>query len=256
MTHSLKSMLLTATTAVALSGGLLALDSKPAQACGAEPTIGEVCYFSYDWCPNLYLPADGRSMAVNGYQALYSLIGTLYGSGTGPSGTTFNLPDLRGRTALGTGQGPGLSYIQIAQKRGQEGLVLNTAQVPLVTHTHTATFTGTGGGGSTPLSVTIPVATGNGNASTVTNGQTVSLSGLSIVDADGNVTYAGPYTTNTPTTQGKIVATTSGGGGGITGGTVAVAPAGANATQATPTIPPQLAQTVCIAVNGYYPNRP
>ena len=253
-----KSLFLSAAATLAMTGGFLALDSKPAQACGAEPTIGEICYFPYNWCPNYYLPADGRSVAVSNYQALYALIGFLYGPGSGSSGTTFNLPDLRGRSAIGSGQGPDLTNVIVAQKRGKENVTLTTAQTPLVPHTHAATFTGTGGGASSPLTVTVPVATGNGNASTVTANQTVGLAGLNIVDADGNVTYSGPYTATPPgsgTPQGKIVATASG-GGGITGGTVTVAAAGQAATATTPTIPPQLAVSACIAVNGYFPDRP
>jgi len=253
MQDRLKS-LLPGGAALALAIGLMAGNSKPAAACDLNAmTIGDVCVFAFDWCPREFVRMNGQTLAVREYQALFALIGYRYG---GNNADLFGVPDMRGREVVGSGQGAGLSYLPIGTKRGQEVVALSMAQTGLPPHTHTATFTGTGGGGGTPLSVSLPVATGNGNASTVTSGQTVSLAGLNIVDADGNVTYAGPYTTNTPTTQGKIVANATGGGGGITGGTVTVAPAGANPSAYTPTVPPQLGLTYCIVTNGLYPNRP
>ncbi|CAA7623867.1 Phage tail collar domain-containing protein [Magnetospirillum sp. LM-5] len=256
MLGSSKSLFLSGSAAVILAAGLMIADTNPAHACSADPVIGEVCVYAFNWCPDGFLPADGRSLQVNAYQALYSLIGNTYGP-TSP-GTAFNLPDLRGRSVIGTGQGTGLSPIQIGFKRGQESVLLTSSQVPLVAHTHQATFVGTGGGSSTPTTVTVPVGTGTGTASTVTSGQTVYLSGAAINNQNPDpVTLSGPYTTSKPTSTanlGGISAT--GGGGGITGGTVTVGPAGQAATTAVPTLPPQIGQTVCIAVNGIYPTRP
>jgi microcystin-dependent protein len=64
--------------------------------------------------------------------ALFSLIGTTFG---GDGVQTFNLPDLRGRVAVGQGPGPGLSpYVQ-GQTGGQEGVALTTQQAPAHSHT-------------------------------------------------------------------------------------------------------------------------
>ncbi len=46
-----------------------------------------------------WLICDGRSVAEADYDALFQVIGTTYGSGTGSN--AFNLPDLRGRLPLG-----------------------------------------------------------------------------------------------------------------------------------------------------------
>ena len=48
-----------ATCAVFLVGAL----PLAASACGVEAYVGEVCTFSFDWCPNGFLPADGRTLA-------------------------------------------------------------------------------------------------------------------------------------------------------------------------------------------------
>ena len=51
--------------------------------------------------PSGYLICDGSAISRTTYSALFNVIGTTYGSG---DGTTFNLPDLRNRVPIGTGQ--------------------------------------------------------------------------------------------------------------------------------------------------------
>ena len=58
--------------------------------------------------------------------ALFSLLGTLYG---GNGQTTFALPDLRGRSALGAGQGPGLSSYDQGEQGGVESVTLTAQEV-------------------------------------------------------------------------------------------------------------------------------
>ena len=59
--------------------------------------------------------------------ALFSLPGTTY---DGDGVTNFALPDLRGRAAVGSGQGPGLSpYIQ-GKSTGTETVTLTVSQIP------------------------------------------------------------------------------------------------------------------------------
>lgn len=48
--------------------------------------------------PNGWLPCDGQVLPIQGYMALYSLLGTAFG---GDGVQTFQLPDLRGRTPVG-----------------------------------------------------------------------------------------------------------------------------------------------------------
>lgn len=62
--------------------------------------LGEVRLFGSNFCPAGWLPADGRLMQINQNEALYSLLGTIYG---GNGIQTFGLPDLRGRAPYGTG---------------------------------------------------------------------------------------------------------------------------------------------------------
>lgn len=255
----MRKILLPAALAMASS---LALFSTPAAACNDEAYIGTVCTFAFDWCPRNYLPADGRTLAIREYQALFALIGFRYG---GDNSSNFAIPDLRGRSVIGTGTGPGLTNIPIGAKVGQQELLLSAAQVPLQPHTHAATFTGTGGGsgGSTTVpftgTVNMPITSGGTPVSAPTSG-TVYLGGLDFNDGGSGATLTGPYNTTGPGTGAKAVGTATGTitvpNTGITGGTVAIAPASGGATQKVSTQSPGIGQTVCISVNGLYPNRP
>ena len=48
--------------------------------------------------------------------------------------TTFTLPDLRGRTPVGVGNGPGLSPVQQGQKGGSESATITVMNMP--SHNH------------------------------------------------------------------------------------------------------------------------
>ena len=65
-----------------------------------EPCLGEVMAFAGDFAPKGWAVAAGQLLPINQNQALFSLLGTMYG---GNGQTTFALPDLRGRTVIGTG---------------------------------------------------------------------------------------------------------------------------------------------------------
>jgi len=249
--------------AFAMTSGM-ALFSTPAAACNDESYIGTICTFAFDWCPRNYIPADGRTLAIREYQALFALVGFRYG---GDNANTFGIPDLRGRAAIGTGTGPGLANVALGAKVGQQELLLSAAQVPLQPHTHAATFTGTGGGsgGSTTVpftgAVSMPITAAGTPVSAPTTG-TVYLGATVFDDASSGATLKGPYNTVGPAsgTAAHAAGTASGSitvpNTGITGGTVAIAPASAGATQKVSTQSPAIGQTVCIATAGLYPNRP
>jgi microcystin-dependent protein len=96
-----------------------------------EQFIGEIAYFPYNFAPKGWLPCDGRLLPINQNQALFSLLGTTYG---GNGQTTFGLPNLNARSAVGTGQGPGLDSINLGQVGGQATVMLTKAQLPAHSH--------------------------------------------------------------------------------------------------------------------------
>lgn len=75
---------------------------------------------------------DGRALLRSAYPELFAAIGTLYGAGDGTN--SFNVPDLRGRNIVGTGQGAGLSKYNPGQKGGEETHTLNINEMP--NHAH------------------------------------------------------------------------------------------------------------------------
>ena len=80
-----------------------------------------------------WVPCDGRSLSKLKYSELYEMIGDSF-SGKNDS-DTFNIPDLRGRTILGSGDGDGsLSRRGVGEKGGSEQEILTIAQMP--SHTH------------------------------------------------------------------------------------------------------------------------
>ncbi|PHR69967.1 MAG: phage tail protein [Lutibacter sp.] len=103
------------------------------QAQGQEGFIGEVKLFAGNFAPRTWALCEGQLLAISSKTALFSIVGTMYG---GDGRTTFGLPDLRGRTAIGVGHGPGLSDIRIGQRGGLETKTLTTLQLP--NHTHNA----------------------------------------------------------------------------------------------------------------------
>ncbi len=75
---------------------------------------------------------NGQMLAINTYQALYSIIGTTYG---GDGRTTFGLPNLQSRVPVGQGQGTGLTNRVIGSFGGEEAVFLTDVTVPVHTHT-------------------------------------------------------------------------------------------------------------------------
>ncbi len=117
------------------------LGGTNAQACGGEPYLGQVCMSAANFCPKGYAEANGQLLAISSYQALFALMGTQYG---GNGTTTFAVPDLRSRSAIGWGQGAGLSPVQQGEKRGAESSKLNVTNLPSHTHgAHAVNATGT-----------------------------------------------------------------------------------------------------------------
>lgn len=102
----------------------------------SEPFIAEIVMFAGNFAPRGWAFCDGQLLAVSQNDALFSLLGTIYG---GDGRTTFGLPDLRGRAPMHAGNGPGLSPRREGQ-RGGGATVTYTAQ-NLPAHNHPGTTT-------------------------------------------------------------------------------------------------------------------
>lgn len=235
MKHRITAAVVLAAATAATTAGL----PRDAAACGTEDYIGTVCMTAASYCPANTIQAAGQILNASEYQALFSLLGNAYG---GDGRTTFGLPDLRGRSPVGTGQGPGLTNVTRGQMRGNETAQLGLAQLPQ--HTHGATFTPSGGGG------------GGGAAQVLVSaapGTTNTPSAGSFLAAPPSI---GPNAVRMYNSGGSTVPLggVSGGGGSGGGGTVTVDPTGGG--QPFAIVPPQVGILVCVVANGIYPPRP
>lgn len=57
-----------------------------------DDCIGSISTFAGNYAPRYYINCDGRALQIKDYQALFAILGTMYG---GDGKTTFNIPDLR-----------------------------------------------------------------------------------------------------------------------------------------------------------------
>jgi microcystin-dependent protein len=124
----------------------------------AEPFLSMIEAFGFNFAPQGWALCAGQTLPINQNQALFSLLGITYG---GNGTTTFNLPDLRGRIAIGFGQGSGLSPYNQGAAGGQEAHQLLVAEVPSHAHTLNATNNGQSNGTNVP-SGTVLMGSGYG----------------------------------------------------------------------------------------------
>jgi len=103
-----------------------------------EGITGEIRAFAGNFAPVNWLMCDGSLQSIDAYQVLFALLGTTYG---GDGATNFALPDLRGRLAIGQGQGVDkdsnlpLTPRIIGSKGGNEEVSLTEASMPAHAHT-------------------------------------------------------------------------------------------------------------------------
>ena len=125
----------------------------PARNLSEEPSFGDIAWFAGSYAPRGWATASGQLLSIAQNTALFSLFGTTYG---GDGRTTFALPDLRGRIAIGAGQGPGLSNRTLGQRGGQLEQSITLEQTPRHQHNEPdGDVTGTTGK-SYPISIEQP----------------------------------------------------------------------------------------------------
>jgi len=202
----------------------------PSAHAQAEPLLGQIMYVPYNFCPRGWTEASGQLLAISQNAALFSLLGTTYG---GDGRTTFQLPDLRGRTPVHEGTGPGLSNISLGEKGGSETRTLTFAQMPA--HSHTATTT-----------------VDNLEVTSVLRGSTVSADTNSPAGASLAMPKKDAYSSGSPTADmatGSVEST-------VTGGSATTTVDSTNSgTDSVPVRDPYLGLRACIALQGVFPSR-
>ena len=111
----------------------------------SSPFVAEIRMFGGNFAPRGNAFCNGQILAIPQNTALFSLLGTTYG---GDGKSTFGLPNLQGRAALGAGQGPGLSYRNLGEDGGEANVTLLTTE--MAAHNHSANADGGNGNSTSP----------------------------------------------------------------------------------------------------------
>jgi microcystin-dependent protein len=145
---------------------------------GAMP-VGGVQWSASASIPTGWLRCDGSAVLRSQYDKLFAEIGIAWGAGNGT--TTFNLPDLRGRSPMGVGTSPSLS---LGGLLGEQTHVLTASENGV--HTHLLTDPGHAHTPASPDTV-FRAAHGGGSSgyATVNAGQVITQPGATGVNGTG-----------------------------------------------------------------------
>jgi microcystin-dependent protein len=179
----------------------------------ATPLLGQLMPFAGNFAPRGWAFCQGQLLPIAQSTALFSILGTTYG---GNGTTNFALPDLRGRTPIHMGDGPGLESYDLGEQDGVESVTLNGNQ--LGNHSHA-----------------LPALAASATASLPTN--------AALAEAHG-AGRGGGFLINRYTTAATPATTLSPQGLALTGG-----------TSAHNNLQPLLVISWCIALQGIFPAR-
>lgn len=104
----------------------------------SEAFMGEIKAFGFSYAPRNFAFCNGATIGISQNTALFALLGTQFG---GNGQTTFQLPNLGGRLAIGQGQSNGTSQYVMGEVGGVEHVTLTQSQMPQHTHLAQTTVT-------------------------------------------------------------------------------------------------------------------
>ena len=183
----------------------------------ADAYIGEIEIFAFGFPPRNWAFCNGQTMAISQNQALFALLGTTFG---GDGIRTFNLPDLRGRSAMGQGAGQDLTPRTVGQTGGEEAHTLLISETPAHSHALAATALGDPANNTEIPGATVVLAKSTGKLS---NGTDLVID---LYAADANPTQA-----------------------------MAPASIGSTGGQSHTNLMPYLGLNFCICLQGLFPSR-
>jgi microcystin-dependent protein len=96
-----------------------------------EGTLAEVRMFAGNFAPRGWQLCNGQLLSIAQWTAVFALVGTTYG---GNGQTTFGMPDFRGRIAVGTGNGAGVTSVQLGEMSGFNTTTLLSINLPAHNH--------------------------------------------------------------------------------------------------------------------------
>ncbi|WP_085579653.1 phage tail protein [Thalassospira mesophila] len=207
-----------------------------------ETYMGVIWALGFQFVPRNWAYCSGALLPISQNQALFSLLGNIYG---GDARVTYGLPDLRGRTAIGSLDGPGLPHIPQGQKVGAPYHALATEELPPHSHSHTYG----GGGGGTGIDVMFEVAAQKGETQTPSAGDYLGSPGSALSLTDNLYVPANNVTSTIP--LGGV--TTTGSASGFNNNAFTIDDTGSGREFAL--YQPSQVINYCICVQGLYPAR-
>lgn len=153
----------------------------PAANLSAAMPVGAVIPYTGSSAPTGFLICDGSEIAIASYGALYAIIGTTYGSGSG----TFKIPDLRGLIPVGL-KSTDTAFDTLGETGGASTITLTGAQSGVAAHGHTFPLDGSNDGGTSGRAVN------SNGAGADTNGIVANAAAADAAEAHSNLQ---PYIT-------------------------------------------------------------
>jgi microcystin-dependent protein len=192
----------------------------------SDPFLGQIIQGGWTFVPENFASCSGQLQSISQNSALFALLGTSFG---GDGTNTFALPDLQGRSMVGTGQGSGLSSYSLGLKGGTENHSLTTNEMP--SHSHPVANNPNGFNAANVKATSQEPSTG-------------AIFGRGVDDVGSAVPEIFLPAGTTPTIAlGLNVA-----------GSLLIGAAGGNSPFSI--LSPFQAVTVCIAMQGIFPSRP
>lgn len=194
-----------------------------------EEFIAMIKLFGGNFAPRGWALCNGQIFSIAQNTALFSILGTTYG---GNGQTTFALPNLQGKTAVGAGVGQGGTNYVLGQVAGTESISILTTNMPA--HIHPITN----------VSLTLPANADNSVANSALAGGN-RLANSPKTGSGPNAATLNTYTSATanPVYVGGQTATASG-QTASTGGSLPIS-----------IMQPYLALTYIICLEGIFPSR-
>lgn len=120
-------------------------DALHPEGVGYQPFTGMITPMARTAIPSEWLECNGAAVSRSTYASLFAVIGTTFGSGDGS--TTFNVPDLRGRTPFGFTSAD-TDFDTVGKTGGAKTVALTTGELPAHDHSSAGSHSHGGSSGS------------------------------------------------------------------------------------------------------------
>lgn len=202
--------------------------------------LGTILPFGFQFAPNGWMQANGQTLPVNQYQALFALLGITYG---GNGSQNFMLPNLCGRLPMHQGQGINLTNRVIGEVIGTENTNVLLANLPphapVITATATSALTAT---------TTVNLASAPSTPTTIPSNDNAYIGASAATGPSSAAIFSTAQGANPVALKG--VSST-------VGGTVNVTATAQTLGSGTPLgiVNPVLVLNFCVALQGLFPSR-